>query len=310
MSTLEAFDAREVGRKLGHDLFRFRVHVQEKDLEASVCEGYVQARGRGTSSRPADRYVRKWLQLRLNAHRRNRIVDDGVTPALLKSIDVPQCPVTKVALTHGSLLPTDWSVDRLNNDGAYVPNNLAVISTAANVAKGDLSYEQVYARSEQEHSTHGLSPVEWLRLATLMLGPCFASRPHLVPLIPLATPIPSHAVRPAVQQVQQVFTNEVGRPAGKNALIKHLKKACPDERSERRLRSLAEAIHVGMKGLDDRFEVWLCPGVVDAFVDWRASLDDPSWALVSEISRRLSGANHIPAGRLRSWHLATRGHAV
>ena len=309
MYTLDAFDAREVGRALGHDLFRFRIHLDEFDLDAAVREGFVQARGCATPRRLTDRYTRKWLQLRQSAYRRNRIVNDEVTPALLKQIDVTHCPVTKMALTHGALLPSDWSIDRLNNDGAYVPNNLAVMSTAVNAAKGDKSYEQVYALSQQSEPTHGLTPVEWLRLATLMLGPCFADRPHLVPVIPLAAPIPNHAVRPAVQQVQQMFTNEVSRPAGKNALIKHLKPVCPDERSERRLRHLAETVHIGMKGLDDRFDVWLRPGVVTAFVEWRDSLDRRSWALAAELSRRRSGATHIPAGRLRTWHLATGGRA-
>ncbi len=309
MYAMDAFDAREVGRALGHDLFRFRVHTDERDMDAAVREGFVQARGSATPRRLADRYTRKWLQLRLNAYRRQRIVNDKVTPALLKSIDVTHCPVTKMALTHGALLPSDWSIDRLNNDGAYVPNNLAVMSTAVNAAKGEMGYEQVFALSEKGEPTHGLMPVEWLRLATLMLGPCFAARPHLVPVIPLAAPIPSHAVRPAIQQVQQMFTNEVGRPAGKNALIKHLKQACPDERSEIQLRRLAETIHVGMKGLDDRFDVWLRPGVVAAFNEWRNSLDRPSWAMAAEISRRRSGATHIPAGQLRTWHLATGGHA-
>lgn len=309
MHTLDVFDACEVGRALGHDLFRFRIHTDDSSMDAAVREGYAQARGAHTPRRIADRYTRKWLQLRLSAYRRQRIVNDDVTPALLNQIDVTHCPVTKMALTHGSLLPSDWSIDRLNNDGAYVPNNLAVMSTAVNAAKGNMGSEEVYALSGKDQPTQGLMPVEWLRLAVLMLGPCFAARPHLVPVIPLAAPIPSHAVRPAIQQVQQVFTNEVGRPAGKNALIKHLKKSCPDERSELRLRRLADIIHVGMKGLDDRFDVWLRPGVVDAFVEWRDSLDRQSWALAAETSRRLSGATHIPSGRLRTWHLSTGGHA-
>lgn len=310
MFTQDEFDACDTGRMLGHDLYRFRIHVEAAQMAPAVREGYVQARGQGVTRRTADRYTRKWVQLRLNAHRRHRIVDAAVTPALLQRIDVTHCPVSKIALTHGTLLTSDWSIDRLNNDGAYVPNNLAVMSTAVNAAKGEMGYEQVYALAQKDQPTHGLTPVEWLRLATLMLGPCFAARPHMVPVIPLAAPIPPHALRPAVQQVQQVFTNEVGRAAGKNALIKHLKTACRDERSQMRLRCLAETIHMGMKGLDDRFDVWLRPGVVPAFVDWRNALDEPSWAMATEIARRLSGASHITAGRLRAWHLDTRGHAA
>ena len=81
----------------------------------------------------------------------------------------------RIELTHGARRGSDWSVDRLNNDGAYAPNNLAVMSTLANQAKGSRCFEHVYALSQRGQPTDGPAPVEWLRLAALTLGPCRCS---------------------------------------------------------------------------------------------------------------------------------------
>lgn len=326
MFTLDDHDPHEVGRKLGHDLFTHRAVFnltfsvtssgvpQAQGADAAVLEGMQQARAENRARKPTDRYTRKWLQLRLNAYRRQRVVDDAVTPELLQRIDVTHCPVTRTELTHSTRRLTDWSVDRLNNDGAYVPNNLAVMSAAANRAKGQLNFEQVLARAQAGDETAvqpgGLQRCEWLRLASLMLGPCFVSRPHLVPMIPLAADLPAYAVRPAVQQVQQVFTHGASSAAGKNALIKYFLPTSATEGSAWRLRAFADSLHQGSKRLEHRCDVWLQPAVFDAFTEWRAALDDDAWALAAEISRGLSGATRVSPSRLGAWHLATRGHAL
>lgn len=78
-----------------------------------------------------DRFVRKWLQLRLGAFVRGRSVAADVTVELLRRMDVSHCPVTRERLTHATRLDTDASVDRLNNDGAYAASNLAMMSATA-----------------------------------------------------------------------------------------------------------------------------------------------------------------------------------
>ena len=119
-------------------------------------------------------HVRKWLQLRLNAWRRGRAFEGvQVTPHFLAQIDVPVCPVTRVALTHASGAGSDASVDRVCNQAGYAAGNLAVMSARANVAKADLDWLGALKVVRQLEASgldvvDGLGPVHWSRLGVLM----------------------------------------------------------------------------------------------------------------------------------------------
>ena len=97
-------------------------------------------------------------------------------------------------------------------------------------------------------------------------------------------------------------------PAGKNALIKHLKTASMDEQSRTQLSKLAEAVHQAHKGLKHPSDVWLQPSVMAALNAWRSTLSLSSWALVGEISRQLVGATRVGQSGLDCLHLHTRGY--
>jgi hypothetical protein len=75
--------------------------------------------------------------------RRCRIVHADVTSEYLEQIDCDRCVVTLESMSHSARAETDWSVDRINNDGAYAAGNLMVISTRANRAKGAKTYAEV-----------------------------------------------------------------------------------------------------------------------------------------------------------------------
>lgn len=315
-------DIDEAGRALGHDLHRLSQIPRQSDWPEAVLAGFDaaahQARrgGHHHGRHHADRFAAKWLQLRLNAWRRHRAVAADVTPALLRELDVTHCPVTRERLTHGTLQDTDASVDRLNNDAAYAASNLAVMSVRANRAKGALGFAQVLARAESATATDGLTPTEWLRLAVLMLGPAHATCPHEAPALPLCAPLPMHAVRLALQQVQRLFTAHCQRPAGKNRLLREFASACHGHTARLRLQALGQAVHEGLKhtdghGLDDtRWDVWLQPAVMTALRRWRDSLDDADWARVAALSGRLSQARRETPERLRLWQLPSRGFVM
>lgn len=310
-SAQDAHDGVEVGRRLGHDIFRFSRLPAQLDWPAPVREGFDAAAARRLPRAAADRFQRKWLQLRLGAWQRQRAVADDVTPGLLRVIDVSHCPVTREPLTHGLLADTDWSVDRLNNDGAYAPGNLAVMSVRANRAKGALSFEVVLAAAHGELPDGALTRPQWLRLAVLMLGPAFATRQHLAPLLPLAAPLPCRSVRLASQQIQRLFTVQAGRQAGKNALVKALLPAAPLEQQRMRLRQLADSVHDGLKqtGPDGEcWDVWLQPRVMQALQQWRESLGPAEWAHAARIAGQLAGGQRVTPATLAPWQLAWRGH--
>ena len=307
MQDQAVLDRVEAERTLGHDLVAWGLALPTR-RPLGVAEGFSEAQARGVLRQRPDRFVRKWLQLRLQALQRDRVVNDDVTPDLLRRIDVARCPVTRAVLTHGELLETDWSVDRLNNDGAYALNNLAVIGTGANRAKGSRSFKDVLLLSQQSGPTEGLTPLEWLRMSSIMLGPCFASDPGAAPVIPLASPIPSHSMRQAVQQVQYVFTHGARQQSGKNALIKSFAPTARDERSAVRLQIAAEAMHQGLKGQTEPYDAWLVPAVLQSFTAWWETLDPDRLTLAGELSRRMLGSRVISGGRVATWRLESHGH--
>lgn len=312
MDFLDDFDPVETGRRLGHDIHRHTHWPADAEWPDPVREGFGEAAASGVRRPAGDRFVRKWLQLRLGAWHRRRAVSADVTPELLRALDVSHCPVTRQRLTHGLRADSDWSVDRLNNDGAYAPGNLAVMSVRANRAKGALSFEDALARADGALPAGELTRDEWLRLAVLMEGPAFATRQHLAPLLPLVAPLPCRSVRLAIQQIQRLFTLQAGRPSGKNALVKAFLPAAPQDAQRLRLRRLADAVHEGLKRVDgecERWDVWLQPGVMEALRCWRDSLDELSWARAAQISGQLAGGRRVTAASLLPWHLGTRGYS-
>lgn len=175
-------------------------------------EGYTA--GLDKFKRPigeADRYVRKWLQLRSNAAKRNRIFEDDVTPDWIREIDVKVCPVTLRDLTHAAMCDTDWSVDRIVNDGSYARDNLAVMSTLANRAKGNKDFCAIYELAHQTEEVDGLRGEDWYRLATMVLGTFEMAGlvGHGRYVMPFSPRIPKHMYLSLYQSMQDLILTHV-----------------------------------------------------------------------------------------------------
>ena len=158
-------------RALGEDIALYGLALPE-EADPALVEGYRAGRAKHGRYRCADRFVRKWIQFRRQALERGRGVSDDVTVDFLRRIDVPVCPITLVTLTHGERAETDWSIDRLNNNGAYAVGNLAVMSRGANSAKGARGLSEVWELSQGDSVVEGLTPQEWARMLATMYGPC------------------------------------------------------------------------------------------------------------------------------------------
>lgn len=301
-------DRIEAGRQLGHDHYCFTRLGADPVWDATLREGFYSAEARRLKRQAGDRFVRKWLLVRGNALRRDRIVDRQVTPTLLKLLDVATCPILRIPLTHGSQADTDWSVDRLNNDSAYAPGNLAIISTLANRAKADHGFAAVHERALARDRVGGLAPQEWMRMASLMLGPCFAETPSSAPILPLLTPLPVSTVRSATQMIQYALTLHTHSAADKNFLIKQLARLCSDSHARTHVSQVAELIHVTRKTTSIIWDVWDTPRVMQAFLSLRASVSNNTWSAFGETAAMLTGGKLVARQRLSQWHLRTGGH--
>ncbi|MDR5806564.1 hypothetical protein [Caballeronia sp. LZ001] len=250
-STLEtAFD-------IGWDFARFGRTLDAGVHDPAVLEGFAAGREhfRVPQHRP-DRFVSKWLQLRINAYKRRRILDAGVTPSYLRRIDVPFCPITLLPLTHGALCDTDWSVDRINNDGAYAPGNLMVMSVKANKAKGAMSYQAVAevasACATGNAAAVGLrrlSASEWVRLACVMVGAADVAEVESS-LGPLLTTIPEDCRVPLYYVLQQMLLHSALCASKRNQVLKDLNRLQPSAERRLALRCAAERLSIALKSVD------------------------------------------------------------
>ncbi|MGE8449394.1 MAG: hypothetical protein ACN6OP_01990 [Pseudomonadales bacterium] len=163
---------------IGYDYARYGLRLPSSVQDAAdalpehIFQGHRYGSQKFLITRPrGDRYVRKWLQLRVNAWRRLRHFDDRITPDYLRTIDSPYCPVTRVTLAHSSASDTTWSVDRLYNAAGYAPGNLAVTSARANTAKGALTTQAVVRILQgelQQQLDPTLTPEQWRRQIYMM----------------------------------------------------------------------------------------------------------------------------------------------
>jgi hypothetical protein len=185
----------DAGFELGWDYAHYGVVPPPAHLHplSPVRQGWAAGRETfGQRTLSTNRFVRKWLQLRLGAWLRGRAFDcTQVNPAYLRQIDVAVCPITREVLTHGTGELSDGSVDRVFNGAAYAGGNLAVMSTRANQAKSDYGSEDAmdFARqieTDKLGQIDGLDAGQWARLAVLasfvtpMPHPSVASLPLLV----------------------------------------------------------------------------------------------------------------------------------
>ena len=156
-----------IGFQIGEDYAHYGKKLPEgaaKSIIAGYKAGSVE-KGKWKDNR----YIRKWLQLRLNAYSRGKLFSDEITPDLLNSIDAEYCPITGIKLTHATGKDSDWSIDRVSNDFDYIPTNLIVMSTLANKAKGDKSADTIIQISESlDGQPGGLNADEWKRMAELV----------------------------------------------------------------------------------------------------------------------------------------------
>lgn len=208
----------EPGFELGWDYAHYGCVPPAEHLHplSTVRQGWEAGRECfGRRMLQADRFVRKWLTLRLNAWLRGRAFEDTqVNPAFLRRIDVTVCPITRELLTHGTGGPSDASVDRVFNDAGYAAGNLAVMSTRANRAKGAHGVDEAMAFATQAEAAPprvvaglkatqpgeiagmtaaqageiaGLTAAQWARVAVLMsfVTPMAHARVAAMPLLVL-----------------------------------------------------------------------------------------------------------------------------
>jgi len=302
-----SIDFIESWRELGEDYAKWERKMPEH-AHPAFCEGYAAGQAKREAKNP-DRFVRKWLQIRYNALKRERVVDEKVTVDFLTEIDVPICPVTLINLTYAEQTESDWSIDRVNNDGAYAPENLIVISTKANKAKGSKTFDEVETLALQQSAVEGLEPKEWLRLAMLMHGACTVETPGSITIMPLVTKIPRHCVRSDWLQMQHVIHLAASKRSERRKLelwTKHI--LDDDEAGARRLTLLLDTIGGLREEVSYEYDVWLVKKVQRLFVDWLRQMRPHRQLEFRLAARKLAGGHALQESEVDAWALPSGGY--
>jgi hypothetical protein len=217
----DAGDPDRTGFEIGWDYAHYRLTPPPDHLYEGhpVRQGWEAGQANfGVRTLQPTPHVRKWLQLRLNAWLRGKSFEGvTVTPHFLRVIDVPVCPITGETLTQGTGLPSDASVDRVNNNAGYAAGNLAVMSARANGAKSAYDWRDAAEFARQVEvgrlgKIDGLTAEQWARLASLMslCTPLTHAEAASLPL--LALPPARLRVLNPVQALQVVITLRFCRP--------------------------------------------------------------------------------------------------
>jgi len=296
----------ELWRTLGGDYAAWDRRMPD-GAPLAFREGYAAGQAKPKAKNP-DRFVRKWLQVRYNALKRERVVDEKVTEDFLKEIDVPICPVTLVPLTYGERKESDWSIDRVNNDGAYAPGNLIVISTKANKAKGNKTFEEVETLALQNSVVEELKPKEWLRLAVLMQGACAVrTRTSLVPM-PLVTRIPQNCFRSEWLQMQHVIHVAASKRSERKKLERWTNHILDDDESgKRRLSLLIDNVGGLRNETEYEYDVWATTKVKRLFVDWLRQMSPQRQLAFRQAASQLAGGHAIQDSEIEALKLDSYG---
>jgi hypothetical protein len=302
-------NSSEIAFDIGWDFARFGRPMDPVVTDTAILSGFCAGREHfRVPQHVADRFVSKWLQLRINAFRRRRILSPDVTPDYLKRIDYPTCPVTLARLTHSTLTDSDWSIDRINNDGAYAAGNLMVVSTKVNRAKGAKSYEEVADLTAIP--THvvadGLTARQWARLRCLMVG-ADGSRDVARALGPLLTRIPEDCRVPLYFVVQQILLRAVARAPVRNQFVKSLNRLHPEKDQHVALGLAAERLALLIKGVPYEYDALADENVQRFLRRWFTSLPAAATGGLVRFCAEYGGSCQEQQALPEEWSLQTQG---
>lgn len=262
---MQEHNFQETAWLVGVDHAKFNLRRDASAPQAFLA-GYDSWTGR---KKKADVFVRKWLYLRLSAIKRQRILTSDITPQFLREIVSPICPVSLSPLTTGKDGKTNWSVDRLENSGAYAVGNVVVLSQRVNEAKGELSFHEVSDIATSGETFNGLGGVEWMRLVSLMYGAWATNSGQGDKyILPQATEFPRHVFHTTSQVVQFYILRLITEP--NLAETGEVWRAITHKTHGNTLpfEQLLNSIKQELADQTYPFDVWLRNDVFEKFVDW------------------------------------------
>lgn len=286
---------------LGWDFATFGVDVPG-DASKLFCDGYRAFAGdpQRKHTQP-DKYVRKWLQIRYGASRRGKVFSPEVTPEYIEKIlpESGRCPVTREKFTYSKSAPTDWSIDRANNDRGYVCGNIIIISQCANEAKSDKSLDEIRSLASKDRDVEGLTPAEWGSLAQL-IEPAFSDYDDVNPVqmlygqpVALGMPVsPLVSFQAALSRAIITGTKVEAREDAYElvGIIGGL--VCNTKKQRRCFMRLMVEVKRRARHISAYWEIWATKRVQRRFFIFVSSLDELGLGRLAEMQSEVFGENN------------------
>lgn len=157
--------------EIGFDHYRFGLPLEISRFQdchrPQIRYGYEAAKIQKVTQKKPDIFDKKLLAIR------DRAIVKGLEVSISKH-DLREklteagesCPITGQHFTFAEHNATDWSVDRIDNARGYCSDNIVIVSTIANQAKGDLDLAGLIKQAlGKGRSDDLLTPREWIRMA-------------------------------------------------------------------------------------------------------------------------------------------------
>lgn len=81
-----------IAYNIGWDAAMYGLHFFE-DWPVELRIGWAAARKAHHTPKKSDKFIRKWVQLRVGAYKRGKTFSEGVTPNYLRMINMGFCPI-------------------------------------------------------------------------------------------------------------------------------------------------------------------------------------------------------------------------
>jgi hypothetical protein len=165
--------------ELGFDYYRYQLPLDiarfATQHREEIRNGYLAAKYQQASRKTPDMFEKKLLSIRDRALVKGLEVMITVKD-LMHEYEKTKgiCPVTDVSFTFAEKADTDWSVDRIDNDRGYCPDNIVIVSVIVNRSKSNLDLSGLIKGALGDHSQdeEGLSGREWFRMAKFYFKKC------------------------------------------------------------------------------------------------------------------------------------------
>ena len=158
--------------ELGFDKYRFFLPMElvrfPYEVRESITNGYRAAEMQQVSRRKPTIYDKKLMTVK----------DRGLVKGLVVSVTAKDlenellkshynCPVTQERFTFSDGLLSDWSIDRIDNNRGYEPDNIVVVSVKVNQAKSNLNLDEMIEVCFKTYPNYrDLEEIEWFRMVS------------------------------------------------------------------------------------------------------------------------------------------------